>query len=333
MSSELTIKEDQTVFTPHQRAALTQIGVQEASEADLAVFLHQVKRTGLDPFARQIYMIGRRQKQGNQWVMKQTIQTGIDGFRLIARRAVDKAQEVLSISQPFFATEDGKWLDFWPFPHPPVAAKVMVKRGDGEFPAVAMFREYAGTTRDGSLTRMWADKPSVMIGKCAEALALRKAFPLDLSGLYTAEEMDAAANEAAPRVVTPVVTAEKVAVETDPDRLRDWWRAANKAGDDALKTLIVGRVEELKTTKPDPEPEPVGEVIEDAEIVEDKATAQQLTALNAGIMALLGETDRAERLAWLSNSLEREITTSADVTKQEASWLIGWMNSNGGDQS
>ena len=191
MSQSLTIQDDQDGFTPQQVAALHQIGVEDATPGDLAVFFHQVQRTGLDPFARQIYMIGRRQKQGNQWVTKQTIQTGIDGFRLIARRACDRTKETLSISQPYYATPDGKWLDFWPFDTPPVAAKVMVKRGGGEFPAVAMFREYAGTTRDGSLTRMWADKPSVMIGKCAEALALRKAFPLDLSGLYTAEEMNA----------------------------------------------------------------------------------------------------------------------------------------------
>ena len=191
MSQSLTIQDDQDGFTPQQVAALQQIGVEGAQPGDLAVFFHQVQRTGLDPFARQIYMIGRRQKQGNQWVTKQTIQTGIDGFRLIARRACDRTKETLSISQPYYATPDGNWLDFWPFDTPPVAAKVMVKRGGGEFPAVAMFREYAGTTRDGSLTRMWADKPAVMIGKCAEALALRKAFPLDLSGLYTSEEMNA----------------------------------------------------------------------------------------------------------------------------------------------
>lgn len=196
MSSELTIAADQQGFTPHQVAALAQIGVQDASQGDLAVFFHQVQRTGLDPFARQIYMIGRRQKdfQGN-WVTKQTIQTGIDGFRLIARRAVDKTGETLSISEPYYATADGQWSNIWDSNVPPVAAKVMVKRGQGEFPAVAMFKEYAGTTSNGQLNRMWASKPAIMIGKCAEALALRKAFPLDLSGLYTAEEMDQASNE------------------------------------------------------------------------------------------------------------------------------------------
>lgn len=62
-------------------------------------------------------------------------------------------------------------------------------------PGVALYREYAGTRFDKSTQRhvpnsMWASKPATMIAKCAEALALRKAFPQDLSGLYTADETD-----------------------------------------------------------------------------------------------------------------------------------------------
>lgn len=213
MSADLTISSEQTGFTSGQVAVLRQIGVEEASEADLAVFFHQCQRTGLDPFARQIYMIGRNSKikdpeTGREtWGKKYTIQTGIDGFRLIARRAVDKSGESLSISQPYYADSKGQWLDFWPYPDPPIAAKVMVKRGGGEFPAVAMFNEYAARFNDGNLMGLWASKPAVMIGKCAEALALRKAFPLDLSGLYTGEEMAAADSDP----VEPVGASEAVA--------------------------------------------------------------------------------------------------------------------------
>lgn len=204
MSAELSIQEGQTGFTPNQVALLQQVGVENASDADLAVFFHQCQRTGLDPFARQIYMIGRYDSRKK--TTRQTIQTGIDGFRLIARRAVDRTGETLSISQPYYATPDGKWLDFWPYSEPPVAAKILVKRGAGEFPAVAMFNEYAARFKDGNLMGLWASKPAVMIGKCAEALALRKAFPQDLSGLYTGEEMAQADHEPAPvveRVVVP----------------------------------------------------------------------------------------------------------------------------------
>lgn len=183
--TDLTIAEDQIAFTPQQEAALRHAGV-NAPAADLTVFFHQCKRTGLDPFARQIYMIAR---QG-----KQTIQTGIDGFRLIARRATDATNGTLGYKPTLWMTDQGQWLEVWPFDTAPVAAKVTVIRNGGEFPAIAMFREYAGRKRDGSLTQMWDNRKAGMLAKCAEALALRMAFPQDLSGLYTADEMQQADN-------------------------------------------------------------------------------------------------------------------------------------------
>lgn len=196
MSNELTIQDNQDVFTQRQLAALAQIGVQGATPADLAVFLHQCQRTGLDPFNRQIYMINRRQKdQNGSYVLKQTIQVGIDGFRTIARRAADRNHELFSEPETLWCGEDGVWHDVWIAPTPPVAAKVTVRRGEGEFTGVALYREYVGTRFDKSTQRhvpnsMWASKPATMIAKCAEALALRKAFPQDLSGLYTSDETD-----------------------------------------------------------------------------------------------------------------------------------------------
>lgn len=188
MGSELTITEEQDNFTGNQIAALQQMGVSNATQGDLAVFFHQVQRTGLDPFARQIYMI---QRQG-----KQTIQTGIDGFRLIARRASDKSGETFGEPETLWCGPDGAWRDVWLDPqHAPAAAKVVVQRGSGTFTGVALYLEYAGRKRDGSVNSMWASKPAIMLAKCAEALALRKAFPQDLSGLYTSDEMDQSEEE------------------------------------------------------------------------------------------------------------------------------------------
>lgn len=194
MSNELTINENQDTFTQRQVAALTQIGVQDATPADLAVFLHQCQRTGLDPFARQIYMIGRRQKDAHgNYITKQTIQTGIDGFRLIARRVADQRHERLEETDTLWCGEDGEWHDVWLKKVPPTAAKATIIRGDSKFSAVALFDEYCPTRFDRASgqqvpTGVWGSKPALMIAKCAEALALRKAFPQDLSGLYTADE-------------------------------------------------------------------------------------------------------------------------------------------------
>jgi phage recombination protein Bet len=246
----LTLQDGQTEFTSGQVATLRQLGVENATREDLAVFFHQAVRTGLDPFARQIYMIGRWTKQGT----KQTIQTGIDGYRLIARRAADKAGESLGYEDTLWCGEDGAWRDVWISKTAPAAAKVTVLRNGERFSAVALFSEYAGTTKDGSYTQMWATKGAIMIAKCAEALALRKAYPQDLSGIYTAEEMaqadnDTRASAAAPALKGKPASRVQQAMQADPEPApmedlgerveRDWLGEGKLAeGDvDLLRTL------------------------------------------------------------------------------------------------
>lgn len=189
--SDLTITADQRGFTEGQVAALQQIGVQDATAGDLAVFFHQAQARGLDPFTRQIYMIGRRSKDARtgEWVTKQTIQTGIDGFRLIARRAADARGEALSIDDTLWADPNGGWHDVWIWPEPPQAAKTTVRIGAGSFSGVATLHDYCPTDKNGNPTGQWRRMPAVMLAKCSEALALRKAFPEDLSGIYTGDEM------------------------------------------------------------------------------------------------------------------------------------------------
>ena len=187
----LAIQPEQTRFTDQQVTMLRHIGVEKAGDADLQVFFHQCQRTGLDPFARQIYMIERWSKDGPKY----TIQTGIDGYRLIGRRAAQRAKETISVKQPLWAHPDGGWRDVWlPAWGTPGAAKVTILRGGEEFTGVALFDEYKQTKRDGGLTQMWAQRPAGQIAKCAEALAWRMAFPQDLAGIYTDTEMEQADN-------------------------------------------------------------------------------------------------------------------------------------------
>jgi phage recombination protein Bet len=184
----LVLAADQTAWTGQQLTVLAAIGVGEQVTAqELALFLHECQRTGLDPFTRQIYLIGRYDKKAGREVYRS--QTAIDGFRLVAHRAARRDGVTLAYADTLWCGPDGVWRDAWLWERPPLAAKVAVQRGGEPFPAVATLGEYAARYPSGDLYPMWARMPATMIAKCAEALALRKAFPHDLAGIYTAEEM------------------------------------------------------------------------------------------------------------------------------------------------
>ncbi|MEM9213956.1 MAG: phage recombination protein Bet [Cyanobacteria bacterium P01_F01_bin.150] len=167
----------------------------DCSNDELQLFMAVCERTGLDPFARQIYAISRNvyDSKAGGYVSKMSIQTSIDGFRLIAERT----GKWEGATAPLWCGQDGQWVDVWLSDEPPAAAKVGVHKQGFREPVVrvALWKEYAQTYRDKKtkgqkLSPMWQSMPSHMLAKVAESLALRAAFPNDLSGLYTREEMD-----------------------------------------------------------------------------------------------------------------------------------------------
>jgi phage recombination protein Bet len=206
-ASAIVLRADQDEFDHKQLSTLALIspGLANAPRGHLAMFFHYCIRTGLDPFARQIYMIGRKNWKAadnpDEPEQTWTIQTGIDGFRTVAHRAAAKAGEAISYEETVYYDSEGNALDVWLSKAYPTAVKVTVLRGTARFPFIARWDEFAPTYYDSKqsayvVAKMWRQMPAHMLRKCAEAGALRMAAPQDLSGVYVDEEMEQADAEA-----------------------------------------------------------------------------------------------------------------------------------------
>ena len=156
-----------------------------ASADELELFFHQARRAGLDPLAKQIYFV-KRQGKG-------VVQVGIDGLRLIADRTGQYA-----------GSDDAEFVGNTPSGYPATARVTVYKLVQGHrcaFSATARWDEYYPGDSQGF---QWKRMPHAMLAKCSEALALRKAFPADMSGLYVHEEMEQAGrNEIAVAKIEP----------------------------------------------------------------------------------------------------------------------------------
>ncbi|GAB4582599.1 recombinase RecT [Nocardia sp. IFM 10818] len=298
--SALAITADQTDWTPQQFAALRQLGIEDAPEGDLLVFRHVCQTTGLDPFRKQIYMIGRKTKVSywdeqqrrkvEDWVMKWTIQTGIDGFRRNGREAAKKDGSKVQTDGPYWQGHDGGgWQDVWLSDKPPAAAKFTIFRDGEAHVGIAMYREFVQTAPGSDAPNsMWRKMPANQLAKCAEAQAWRRAYPDDFSGVQLEDAVQIIDPNGSPvRASSERVSAAAILAEPASD-------SGEKPG----------------TAQVQDPPEP-----------EAAATRAQQERLRE-LLNASGRTTHADKRAYLSDQLGRKITSASQLTEVEAAEQI-----------
>jgi phage recombination protein Bet len=211
------------LWTPEQAQLISTTIAPGCSNDELRLFAYACQRTGLDPFSKQIYAI----KRGG----KMTIQAGIDGLRSIAERTGQ-----LDGSETYWCGPDGAWVDVWLDSKPPAAAKTILHRKGCAHPFTATARFADFNAGQG----LWSKMPSVMIAKCSEAQALRRAFPADLSGVYSTDEMDQAVEP------VTVTTAPALPAKGDAKIFQAGKVAIAKADSIAKLTEVTDRMETRK---------------------------------------------------------------------------------------
>lgn len=197
-------------FSAEQIEILKNCICKGASDEEFNVFIMACQKTQLDPFMKQIYCVKRYDSRLKRETM--TIQTGIDGYRLIAERTERYAPG----PKPSYEYDANGNL---------VSATAYVKKltRDGTWHVVeaeAFLDEYCQTFTDKQTGEkramgMWNNMQRNQLSKCAESLALRKAFPAEMSGVYTKDEMKQA------ETYEPTVSKKEIAQKISSEQAAD----------------------------------------------------------------------------------------------------------------
>jgi phage recombination protein Bet len=321
MTTEMVVRSavEPLAFTEEQRKMIRDTFANGAADAEFAVLMEVAKARRLNPLLRQVHFVARwdSQKSRSVWA----VQVSIDGLRAIAERTGLYAGQD---DPEFVENPDGSIK----------LCKVRVYRKDWPRPAVgtAFWEEYVQTRRDKATskmvtTEMWRRMPHVMIAKCAESLALRKAFPEDMSGLYTGEEMGQAANDdeevevkAAPPPAPPVRPAlEAPAAQDKPEGSRAFaafvLAVVKAATVTALLALYHGLVADLREEGHDP-----AEYLADG--ADDPAALGAASLVGARVFALGHRLAKVDLTALLTDGGER-IAAGLDSQAEALAGKVG----------
>lgn len=204
-----TIPSTAPAVTPEHLQLIRTTIAKDATPAELELFLYDCARQGVHPLDKLIHFTKRSGKY--------TPVTSIDFLRI---RAAESG-ECAGIDDPVFAGTP-KQKDF----EATVTVHRLVQGTRYPFTATARWTEYKPDQ-----AFMWEKMPFTMLGKCAEALALRKGFPKQLAGLYVKEEMDQAEKINPPAsahstraLVEPAGLGATAAPADQNDKIPESWR-------------------------------------------------------------------------------------------------------------
>lgn len=214
-----------------------------ATDDELLMFINVCKGLDLSPFLRHVHLVKRWDSKLGQEVA--AVQVGIDGFRSIAEG-----------TQAYAGSDDivyGPEQEVGKIKVPSQATSTVYKIVDGQrypFVATARWDEFYPGEKQGF---MWRAKPYHMLGKCAEAQALRKAFPKVLGGVYTPEEMEQGAQKSPEQIADTKMQKALAAIQkdTDIDRMFDYLEKVDKSATytdeqkQELRAAVEARAKEL----------------------------------------------------------------------------------------
>nr|DAK57360.1 MAG TPA: recombination protein [Caudoviricetes sp.] len=169
-------------YSEIEQAAIEQLGLREVPRNHVELFFATARAMQLDPrMKRDIALISRNSRDGKTY----TIQVGIAGYRKAGRKIANANGEKISKDPWLFMDQDGNWRETWAFQTMgfPVAAKSTIYRDGEPWTEIAMWDEF----NQGQA--LWKSKPSYMLGKTAESLAWRSAFPEEMGDTYEESEV------------------------------------------------------------------------------------------------------------------------------------------------
>jgi phage recombination protein Bet len=164
-----------------------------AQDASIKMVIGYCKAAGLDPIQKPVHIVPMSVKKAgtNTYEWRDVIMPGIGSYRTQAVRSGQYA----GVSDPEFGEDITESMGGTSITYPKWC-RVVVKRllphgAVAEFSAKEFWKEnYATAGKDSAAPNaMWKKRPYAQLAKCAEAQALRKAFP-EFGAQPTADEME-----------------------------------------------------------------------------------------------------------------------------------------------